>query len=119
MDSVFCVVDSFEHSRWCNTVLVDGEPAVMYGVAPSEIIPNTGCPWLLGTNKAKALTKELIFQSKPEIELMLASFPFLHNLVHKKNTLSIRWLLWLGFNVDFKRSHGLNDDFLFFFKGAL
>jgi len=119
IDSVFCVVDSFENSRWCNVALLDDEPAVIYGVAPSPAILDSGSPWLLGTSKAKKLRKQFITRSKSEVEMMLVSYPFLHNLVHSKNLLSIKWLIWLGFKVNFDKPCGTNDEFLFFFKGKL
>lgn len=116
-DYVFEVTDSLENSRWCNVVTLDDEPILIYGVAPSQAMPHWGCPWMLATDKMLKLRRRFIKESIDEVELMLVSYPFLHNLVHTKNMRSIKWLSWLGFTIDFEKRHGPNDDFLFFFKG--
>lgn len=117
-DGTHLLIESAEGARWCNAVHVDGEPAVIYGVTPFVGKPRWGCPWLLATDKASKLRRAFVTHSKAEVELMLAGFPFLHNLVHDRHEDAIRWLIWLGFYLDFANPvtrHGLT--FIPFWKG--
>ncbi|GAB2493922.1 hypothetical protein [Arenimonas alkanexedens] len=117
-DGVHVLLESAEAARWCHVAHVDGVPAAVYGVNPHGQNPRWGAPWLLATDEARRLRRELLTHSVPEVELMLAGFPFLINIVHDRHHAAIRWLIWLGFTVAFdqpQRRGGLT--FLPFWMG--
>jgi hypothetical protein len=112
------LLESVSISRWANVALLDGEVALMYGVAPTRENPRWGVPWLLGTDLMSKVRKQFIRTCRSEVELMHAHFTFLYNRVHDQNALAIRWLIWLGFVIDF--SNPVETDsgtFLNFWRG--
>ena len=66
-----------------------------FGVAPIEGT-NIGSAWLLGTRRLPTIKKFFLKHSKERMEELLDGFDYLTNFVMKSNTLSYRWLKWLG-----------------------
>lgn len=109
------VMESYIASLWCMVVRVDGNPAILFGLCESSQ-PNMGIPWLLGTNGALQISRPFVRGCRDWVSRMESSFPFLYNMVHKKNTVSINWLRWLGFHVD-SEPIGPDGQFVYFWKG--
>lgn len=105
------VLDSWQVSDWCRVALLDGEPAVLWGVR--QIDEQTGAPWLLATDRLQEVRREFVRQSREEVSKMLASYPRLYNFVHITNTLSQQWLQWLGFDL-YDKPAGRNNNFYLF-----
>jgi len=57
---------------------------------------NIGSAWLLGTRRLPKIKKFFLKHSKEKVEELLNGFDYLTNFVMRTNTLSIRWLEWLG-----------------------
>lgn len=57
---------------------------------------NIGSAWLLGTRRLPKIKKFFMKHSKERMEGLLDGFDYLTNFVMKSNTLSYRWLKWLG-----------------------
>ena len=66
-----------------------------FGVAPIEGT-NIGSAWLLGTRRLPTIKKFFLKHSKERMEELMDGFDYLTNFVMKSNTLSIKWLEWLG-----------------------
>jgi hypothetical protein len=66
-----------------------------FGVAPIEGT-NLGSAWLLGTRRLPSIKKFFLKHSRERMEGLLDGFDYLTNFVMKSNTLSYRWLKWLG-----------------------
>jgi len=66
-----------------------------FGVAPIEGT-NIGSAWLLGTRRLPTIKKFFLKHSRERMEELLDGFDYLTNFVMKSNTLSYRWLKWLG-----------------------
>jgi hypothetical protein len=66
-----------------------------FGVAPINGT-NIGSAWLLGTRRLPKIKKFFLQHSKEKVEDLLQGFDYLTNFVMRTNTLSIRWLEWLG-----------------------
>lgn len=82
------------------TIMYEDHPIAIFGVAPQALLGYTGSPWMVGTDEMK-LPQAQIFvlrNSKKYINKMLDAFPYLMNFVDVRNTLSIKWLKWCGFN---------------------
>lgn len=86
-------------SDWAVTGFVDGEPVAMLGVAPINIIAKIGMPWMLTTDAAEQHLRRFMLESVYWRDSMLASYPRLRNVVDQRNTVSRRWLSWLGFAI--------------------
>jgi hypothetical protein len=57
---------------------------------------NIGSAWLLGTRRLPKIKKFFMKHSKERMMGLLDGFDYLTNFVMKSNTLSYRWLKWLG-----------------------
>lgn len=90
---------SLEASRDARVGLVDGRVVCMFGVGPAAIVSTTGVPWLLTTDLVKKHAGPFLRRNKRVVEEMLAAYPFLRNHVDERNTMAIRWLRWLGFEI--------------------
>lgn len=80
----------------CFTILVDGEPAGLFGATPGSH-PELGIPWLLGTDSLLRASRALVEEAPAWISHLHAFFPYLINYVDERNSVSIRWLKRMGF----------------------
>ena len=84
---------------WCATI--DGEPALIMGVAPmGTLLGRTGVPWLLGTDAVPRHARALMRHMPLYIEKMAGAFSHLLNFVHAENKTAIGWLKRMGFSVE-------------------
>jgi hypothetical protein len=107
------LAESVRDSRWSTVVRVDGVPAIVYGVAPTEV-PHVGSPWMLATDDLLRIRAFFLRHCRTEVAVMHASFVALYNRVHRDNVHAIRWLEYCGFTV--RRGDGPLFDF---YKGAI
>lgn len=84
-----------KHSTECLTVVVDSSPCAMFGVVPHE--GRFGIIWLLGTDDLFKVSRRFLRESKHWLEHITKNYDLVGNVVHRGNTVSIRWLSWLGF----------------------
>ena len=98
---------SLEASRDTTTGLADGKVVCMFGVGAAAIISTTGVPWLLTTDLVNKHAKPFLRRNKKVVKEMLVTYPFLRNYVDERNTVAIKWLRWLGFDVLPAVSYGL------------
>lgn len=101
------LIESVMLSTACLALDIDGEPAAIFGVAPlTGMLGSMGSPWLLGTRLLERRPRALIALGPYYRDGMLAMYPHLVNYVDARNTRSIRWLKWLGFEFDEAKPHG-------------
>lgn len=81
-------------------LILDGELAALYGVAPVSVMGGQGCPWLLGTDACLRHWRTFLRHSRPVFIRQASRYSYLENRVHVKNVPSIRWLRWLGFELE-------------------
>lgn len=93
------VVHGWRISTYKRVFMADGEPIVVYGVAPSPFEDGDGCPWMVATNAITRVPRSFLKASRSEIEAMRAGWRELRNATHKDNVISLQWLQWLGFRV--------------------
>lgn len=84
-------------SAW--TVLIDGKPEVIFGVADLNVLAGIAAPWLLGTDAIKRNRRAFLRGSVEWRGQLLARYGVLKNLVDDRNAVSKRWLKWLGFEL--------------------
>ena len=101
-------------SVWSRVADVDGAPSMIFGIARSHL-EGWGVPWLLATDKFDAINKRLVRRCYIQVEEMQMLFPCLHNIVHRENLVSIKWLRWLGFTIG-DTPCGPNREFFLFWK---
>ena len=88
------VYGSFESSSKCYSVKTDQDGLLAsFGVSPGGII---GVCWLLGTRNFYKVKKKFVKESQMWIDDLMDGFDYLTNYVMEANTLSVKWLTWLG-----------------------
>ena len=94
------LLQSVEHSDWCEVALVDDQPQCVFGAATlhESLLGDDGAPWMLGAQSMCRHAKALLIHSRPKVEAMRWRYQRLFNIVHAHNRASIRWLKWLGFS---------------------
>lgn len=96
-------------------VLLDGTPAVLYGVN-SSAVHGVGVPWMVATDAIRSITREFVRGCRNEIEAMQALYPRLTNITHRENRIALRWLEWMGFEIA-RAPAGPGGAFFVFRKG--
>lgn len=76
----------------------EGVPVCLFGVAPHPL-PGVGVAWLLGTDGLLKEALPIARGSRQYLAELHQEFPLLWNYVDERNTLSIRWLRWMGFEA--------------------
>lgn len=79
--------------------LVDGVPLCVFGIAPRGLLSGEGVPWLLGTDDIRRHRRQFLPESRLVLGVIARGFDLLVNHVDARNSLSIRWLSWLGFQI--------------------
>lgn len=81
------------------TIIVDGVPIGMIGVARGTLLSDTGTPWLLGTDALVDDRKLFLRVSRVILKNMSRGYKMLENYVSTENKASFCWLRHLGFNI--------------------
>lgn len=91
---------SVSASNFTVVVTIDDTPIAILGLNVYDIMGGKGIPWLLSAEQALKHKRVFLELSKPIIDEMLDKCPYLINHVYTKNTVSKRWLKWLGFTIE-------------------
>lgn len=94
------LVRGVKASSKCWSVIYDDQVALMGGVAPGTILDRTGIPWALGTPLVEEFQFTFLRHSKEYVIEAASGYDTLVNYVDQRNTISIRWLKWLGFSIE-------------------
>jgi len=96
-DPVTALVNSFNQSNPCNTMLTpSGEPVGMFGLCPT-VDGMAGAVWALATDELLNHRKTFMRFSKQWIIAANDIYPVLFNFVDARNSVHIRWLRAMGF----------------------
>lgn len=88
---------SFEVSSRCRVATWKGEPAAVYGVVPYSMLGGRASIWLLGTDKVFEMGASFVRASRVGLLEVVQGLNYVENWVDIENTLSVKWLKWLGF----------------------
>ncbi len=90
------ISESILQSDICFTALFDGNPEVIFGLAQHPIY-DAAVVWLLGTDAVRNNARAFLEASYVIVDDWSTIYPILFNAVDARNTVSRRWLKWLGF----------------------
>jgi hypothetical protein len=93
------VAFSIAHSSPGYAALLDGEPVVVFSASPAGE-PGMGVVWLLATQEIERHPIRFYRESKRMFRNVAEKYETLINWVDQRNTLSLRWLKWLGFEIE-------------------
>ena len=103
-------------STLCKVLESDGEPVVIFGVAPLSVIAREGAPWLIATDMASDMEYRFARLSKRLLPLMIGPYLRLYNYIDVRNETTMRWLKWLGFSISEPLEYGVNGELFMRFE---
>ena len=104
------VKTSVNLSSYSKTGLVNDELVCMWGVCPISLISGSGSPWMLGTDLINKKQRIFLRRSKPWLDDIRKDYRYLENFVDERNVMSIKWLKWLGFEMDEAEPYGIHGE---------
>jgi hypothetical protein len=94
------LVRSVAMSNETFVAVANGKPVAVFGCAEhGSLLAKDGVPWLLGTQEIVKHRRVLQRWARGYITDLLGRYPRLFNAVHAENTVSVRWLKALGFDL--------------------
>jgi len=94
------LIDGFNISKKCWTVVYEGKPTAMFGVV--AVKGEAALPWMLATDDLKSIKKSFLSQCKVYVQEMfeVSNSNTLFNICWSNNKVHVNWLKWLGFKFD-------------------
>lgn len=92
---------SMKGSDFSRTLLIEGEPAAMFGV---RVIEGVGFPWALTTETAERFPLAFWRASQHVVREIVDRYRFLSQCIDARHVMALRWAGRLGFRVD-KQPH--------------
>jgi hypothetical protein len=92
------VINSFNWSDVRGTLVLDGKPALIYGVVGS----GTGVPkvWALGTDACRKAGKVMVKLGREVSDALANEYMIMENWCDADYVASLRWLRLIGFTVE-------------------
>lgn len=91
---------SFYLSKVCLTIMMDDEPVGMFGIVEDPTDSDKALIWMLGSDRMNKVARHIVKDAKDFIEQFMDSYEVLYNHVDARNEKSIRWLEYLGAEID-------------------
>lgn len=101
---------SIQSSQVAFSILLDGEPIGIFGVADYSVVNRSGVIWFLGTDRIKEIGYLFVKYTRPFIKIFLSRWDRLMNQVHSENKESLRWLKLSGFKIDEPMPYGYDQE---------
>lgn len=73
-------------------------PCAMFGAAPGGL-PGLGIVWMLGTDGIRKEGYSIARKTRTYFDELNREYPVLWNMIDGRNSLSMRWLRWGGFEL--------------------
>lgn len=110
---------SFLASREPMTGAADECPVCMFGISTATPFDRVGHPWLLSTDEIEDHAYALLIGSRRYLAIERENYARLENYIDVRNDKALKWVKWLGFELDPPAPYGI-DGFPFqrFFAGA-
>lgn len=99
LNPVFILHKEINDSLYCFTGLVEGRPAVIWGIKPPSLTSDVAYLWAITTTLVDEYPFVFARHSQEFIKLVSDKFPKLTGYVQNENERSKRWLKWLGFKI--------------------
>ena len=90
---------SMMYTNHPKTGLVNGRVMAIWGVGKLTQLSDVGIPWMLTSELVENSYRTFLRHSKHLLNDMKKEAVVFSNVVDVRNTVSIRWLKWLGFTI--------------------
>jgi hypothetical protein len=104
------LLKAVETSTACVVVWDDKEPLAIFGMGTVSPMTGTAIIWLLGTDASLKYPRAFMKYPRMVIAEMLKEAKTLTNYVHVRNTVSVKWLKALGFNMGEVQKLGMYNE---------
>lgn len=74
--------------------------ACLLGVARPSLVAEDARIWLIGHEDCERYAVRFLKESRHVLRCLEDAYPRLENWVDRDNAATLRWLEWLGFNID-------------------
>jgi hypothetical protein len=91
---------AFKASILAWTILDDGKPVSMFGVAPASLMDGIGSPWMLSVEGIERAIRQIVKIGPLFVSAMHDDFPRLENLIAVENRGAIWMIRALGFALE-------------------
>ena len=106
----FPVAETISHaitdSTLARTLLIDGEPAAIWGFVRWGIMTGSGSPWLVTGRQLEKRRRLLLIGGRIFLDEIKQHCPHLVVMVDREHHRALRWLKWLGFELQGPFPHG-------------
>lgn len=85
------------HESWAGTI--DGHPVCAFGLGIGCNLAETAMPWLLTTDAMRLHAPAFLRRNRQMVARWSAEWRVLENYVSAENGRAIKWLGWLGFEI--------------------
>ena len=95
------LTESLSISEEAYTVIVDGNPEMMFGIVKDEDNDDAAIVWMLSSAEvfSKVTVKRFIRETKKFVQQFHQKYLYLHNHVDERNLASLMWLRRVGFKL--------------------
>lgn len=93
--------------------VIGDQPVAIFGCIPDPRIDGAGIPWMIATSSLRRDARSVMRLSRLVVDQMQVRYAYLHNWVHNRHDVALRWLAWLGFDIGADRV-GPDGEFLHF-----
>lgn len=116
IDPTLALAWSLKNSEEKWVVVHKGKIEGVFGVVPGK---GYGIPWFVATNKFNKFRITFAKTSQEVVAMLLKRYHTLMNFVDSRHKASIRWLRWLGFDVDNTRDYYFCSPYVPFYEFKL
>ena len=106
MREILC--KSVRISTACWAMTIKGEPVVIAGVAPLNVLQGEGVPWAIGTDGVTDNPMLFMKASKTCMAEIIRYYSYLTNYVDARNEAAIRYLKHIGFEFHEAEPYGIS-----------
>ena len=99
-DPYLALAEGVEESEVVLAAYTEQGIACIVGVYKDSLLGSGGIIWLLGHQDLEKYTVRFLKESRRVLASFLEGYSLLENYVDVENTLTLRWLEWLGFTID-------------------
>ncbi len=113
------LLDGVKAEGNCWTILGDGIPEGMVGIARMSMLGNRGVAWMLGTDVLVQDKRLFISMTRKLFDDAVKGFDYIENYVSVENKISLRWLESMGFEIENEPKMINGVEFRKFFKDLI
>lgn len=95
---------SYRASQPCYAATLDDRATALFGVSPVD--DDIGVIWMLGTNDITDHPVTFMRWSRTVVPMLIRPYRMVCNLVDKRNTVHVKWILKMGFSLIREVDHG-------------